>query len=201
MLQKNEDQIIGDQATFDKFEKEIEISVSLNLGLAYLKVKEYQLSVKYCTNVLNKDPDNDKAYYRRGVANMGRGDIKNAKIDLTRAHELTGKNDPSVIGAIKKLKERIERNKEKEKEISKKMITSATIYDDIKTTTTLSPSNAQQYDWNAQVSTDELMAADITSAPTRQNRESKCASFFKNFCKRFTRTEEVAAESIGKKFE
>ena len=116
--------------------------MSLNLGLAYLKVKEYQLSVKYCTNVLNKDPDNDKAYYRRGVANMGRGDIKNAKIDLTRAHELTGKNDPSVIGAIKKLKERIERNKEKEKEISKKMITSATIYDDIKTTTTtLSPSN------------------------------------------------------------
>jgi hypothetical protein len=41
MLQKNENNIIGEEADYIKFQKEIEIPVCLNLGLAFLKTKEY----------------------------------------------------------------------------------------------------------------------------------------------------------------
>jgi hypothetical protein len=50
MLSKNENNILGSSGDLiKKFEKDIEIPVSLNLGLAYLKVKEYGLSAKYCS--------------------------------------------------------------------------------------------------------------------------------------------------------
>ena len=61
MLQKNDVQLISDQETYKKYEREIEIPVCLNLALSYLKLKEYQLVIKYATQVLEKEEDNDKA--------------------------------------------------------------------------------------------------------------------------------------------
>ena len=93
MLQKNENNIIGEEADYIKFQKEIEIPVCLNLGLAFLKTKEYQMAIKYCSQALGKEPDNDKALYRRGMSFLGVGDIPKAKADLTRAYEITGGKD------------------------------------------------------------------------------------------------------------
>jgi len=73
----------------NKFIKEIEIPVCLNLGLSYLKTKDYNLAIKYCTQALEKDDSNDKALYRRGMAYLNKGDIERAKSDLSRAHDLT----------------------------------------------------------------------------------------------------------------
>lgn len=123
-----------DEATFQKYEKEIEIPVCLNLGLSYLKTKDYQLSIKYCTQALGKEPDNDKALYRRGMSYLGMGDITNSKADLTRAYELTGGKDSNVIKGLQSLKEKIAQNKEREKELVKKIFQSAGagLYDDQK---------------------------------------------------------------------
>ena len=83
MLMKSEDNVIPSEEAYRVMEKEIEIVCSLNLGLSYLKIKEYQMAIKYTSNVLAKDPDNDKALYRRGMAYIGTGDISKAKADLT----------------------------------------------------------------------------------------------------------------------
>ena len=100
MLQKNENNIIKDEATFQKFEKEIEIPVCLNLGLSYLKTQDYQLSIKYCSQALTKNQNNDKALYRRGMSYLGVGDIPKAKADLTRAYEITQGKDANVIKGL-----------------------------------------------------------------------------------------------------
>ena len=115
MLQKNENRIIPDEAAFEKFQKDIEIPACLNLGLAYLKIKEYDLSVKYCTQALAKEPNNDKALYRRGMSLLSQGKVQQAKADLTKAYDLTGGKDQNVIKALQQLKEKIASDKEKEK--------------------------------------------------------------------------------------
>lgn len=133
MLSKNENNILGSSGDLiKKFEKDIEMPVSLNLGLAYLKVKEYGLSAKYCSQALSKDPDNDKALYRRGMAYLGTGDVEKAKSDLTRAYELTQGKDSNVIKALHDLKAQVQKNKELEKELVKKMLSSGGLYEDQK---------------------------------------------------------------------
>ena len=50
--------------------------------------------------MLDKDEENDKALYRRGLAYIGVGDIANAKSDLTKAYELTEGKDQNVIKGL-----------------------------------------------------------------------------------------------------
>ena len=119
MLQKNENGIIANEETLLKYQKEIEIPICLNLGLAYLKTQDYPLSVKYCTQALEKDQENDKALYRRGMSYLGQGKVKQAKADLTKAYEITGGKDQNVIKALQQLKEKIAQDKEREKELVK----------------------------------------------------------------------------------
>jgi tetratricopeptide (TPR) repeat protein len=56
--------------------------------------------VKYCSQALEREPENDKALYRRGLAYIGTGKINEAKADLLRAHDLTGGKDPNVIKGL-----------------------------------------------------------------------------------------------------
>ena len=57
---------------------------------------------------------------------MGMGDIDRSKGDLTLAFAITDGKDISVINGIQQLKAKIARDKEIEREFSKKMLTSAT---------------------------------------------------------------------------
>ena len=111
-----------------KYEREIEIPVCLNLGLSYLKVKDFGLAIKYCTQALAKEPENDKALYRRGMAYLGNGDYEKSKNDLTKAYEVTQGKDQNVIKALHELKEKVAKNKEQEKELVKKMLLSGGLY-------------------------------------------------------------------------
>jgi tetratricopeptide (TPR) repeat protein len=130
MLQKNENNIMASEEIVKRMVKEIEIPVCLNLGLAYLKVKDFSLSVKYCSQALEKDPENDKALYRRGMAYLGSGFIEKAKADLTKAYEVTNGKDQNVIKALHELKEKVAKNKVQEKELVKKMLLSGGLYKD-----------------------------------------------------------------------
>jgi len=83
------------------------VPVCLNLSLSYLRLKDFQLAVKYSSQALEREPDNDKALYRRGMAYLGTGKILEAKADLTRAFELTEGKDANVVKALQQLREKI----------------------------------------------------------------------------------------------
>ena len=73
MLFEHEQQIVKDEEAALVFLREIELPVCLNLGLCYIKIQEYQLAIKYCTQAIERDDENDKAFYRRGLAYMHKG--------------------------------------------------------------------------------------------------------------------------------
>ena len=108
----------------------MEIPTCLNLALAYLKVKEYQLAIKFATQALSKDPENAKALFRRGSAHMARGELGKAKEDLVQANAVTEGKDAGVREALAALKERYRQQREAEIEFSQRVITSAQITQD-----------------------------------------------------------------------
>ena len=75
------------------------LSFHLNLAACCLKTQKWDRVVKECGEVLKLDPNNAKAYYRRGCAHM-EGDIDLSKADLEKAAEL----DPGNKGVKKELK-------------------------------------------------------------------------------------------------
>ncbi len=76
---------------------DIEIPVCLNLGLSYLKLGKHHHAINYCSQALDKDEDNEKALYRRGVAFMKIGELRRSRLDLSKANELTQEKDPNII--------------------------------------------------------------------------------------------------------
>ena len=68
---------------------EIEIPCCLNLAHCYLKQEDWHLAIKYSSQVLENDPSNVKAMYRRGVAYTKIGEIERATDNLTEALALT----------------------------------------------------------------------------------------------------------------
>ena len=104
MLFEHEDNLINDEQTAVKFIKEIEIPVCLNLSLCYLKVEQYHYAIKYSSQVLDKDEENQKALYRRGRGYMGVGEMNKARSDFNRALDLSNGKDQEVIKALHDLK-------------------------------------------------------------------------------------------------
>ena len=96
--------IINDRETALQYIVEIELPVCLNLAFCYLKLQMYHYCIKYCCQVLDKDSENDKALFRRGVAYMNVGELNKASEDLTRANQLTEGKDPHVIEMLHELK-------------------------------------------------------------------------------------------------
>lgn len=118
-----QDTVIEDQETFDRLKKEVEIPTCLNLGLAYLKVKDYQQAIKYSSQVLSEDPQNSKALYRRGYAYMSNGDLDLAKEDLKLAYEITKGKEDTINKAIAKLKEQYQKQRNAEIEFNQRIFT------------------------------------------------------------------------------
>lgn len=122
MLFENENNIIADQETAIKYIKEIEIPVCMNLALCYLKVEHYHYAIKYASQVLDKDDENQKALYRRGKAYMMIGEMNKAKNDFNRALELSDGKDQEIIKALHELREKKKLHRQRELEFSKKML-------------------------------------------------------------------------------
>ena len=65
---------------------DIELPVCLNLGLCYLKLNRYHHAINYCSQALDKDENNEKALYRRGLAYLNVGELNKARVDLQLAN-------------------------------------------------------------------------------------------------------------------
>jgi len=85
--------MIQDTNTALRYIVEVEVPVCLNLGLCYLKLGHNHHAINYCSQALEKDEDNEKALYRRGLAYMNVGELNRAQRDLSRANDLTEGSD------------------------------------------------------------------------------------------------------------
>jgi len=123
MLFESEDNLIDSEETAVNLVKDIEVPCCLNLGLCYLKLKNYHMTIKYCSQAIDREgPSNAKALYRRGVAYKNIGETKKAMTDLKKAHELTQGGSADVNQALQELKEKIRLDKEREAEVSRRMV-------------------------------------------------------------------------------
>ncbi|XP_075982050.1 cyclophilin 40 [Anticarsia gemmatalis] len=68
------------------------IQCNLNLAACYMKIEDYRSSVKYCSEVLELDPRNEKALYRRGQANYALKNYDDALMDLKQADKVSPNN-------------------------------------------------------------------------------------------------------------
>ncbi|KAL2942337.1 Peptidyl-prolyl cis-trans isomerase FKBP62 [Bienertia sinuspersici] len=76
-------------------------SVVLNMAASFLKKKEFRNVGHFCSIVLNHNPDNVKALFRRANTAMGLGNYELASWDLKAAHEV----EPSNQEVMRKLRE------------------------------------------------------------------------------------------------
>jgi len=80
----------------------LKTSCQLNLALCYVKLGKNDDAIKTCTDVLSDDPDSLKATYRRGQAQLAKGSVEAALVDLKRAH-LLAPDDETVKASYDEL--------------------------------------------------------------------------------------------------
>ncbi len=73
---------IEDEVTKKRLEREVEIPVNLNMALCNLTVKNYAYAIRYSTAVLDVDPLNCKALYRRGVGYRNTAEVEFVRLLL-----------------------------------------------------------------------------------------------------------------------
>ena len=87
-------------------EKEMVYAVKLpshnNLATCSFKLGNHQHAVVHCSQVLEHEPDNVKALYRRGACQLRLGYLEQARIDLQRAAKLA----PTCSRVLQGFKER-----------------------------------------------------------------------------------------------
>ncbi|KAF9818143.1 hypothetical protein SFRURICE_003884 [Spodoptera frugiperda] len=64
----------------------------LNMAACYMKLEDYRSTVQYSTSVLEIDPRNEKALYRRGQANYALKNYDDALMDLRLADKVSPNN-------------------------------------------------------------------------------------------------------------
>ena len=106
LIDGKETSLIKDSDTALRYIVEIEIPVCLNLGLCYNKLEKYHHAIKFCSQALDKDEENEKALYRRGFAYLNVGELSRAKKDLVKASQLTEGSDSNINNALKLLKQK-----------------------------------------------------------------------------------------------
>ncbi|ESO05839.1 hypothetical protein HELRODRAFT_184898 [Helobdella robusta] len=89
----------------------------LNYSQCKLYLDDFYSVIKHASEVLEKDPDNVKALFRRGKGHVGAWNPEEARKDLQRAAEL----DPSLLKAVTKELNHLA-EMEKEKKINDQML-------------------------------------------------------------------------------
>ncbi|KAI8441127.1 hypothetical protein MSG28_009379 [Choristoneura fumiferana] len=84
----------ADKKDVDAFDTAVVFTQQCNLNLAacHVKLEEYAACIKCCTEVLQLDPRNEKAFYRRGQANFALKNYDAALADLKQADEVSPNN-------------------------------------------------------------------------------------------------------------
>ena len=85
MLSKIEkDPVVTTQDQTIKLIKETEILLCVNLALCHNKLKNYHFAIKFCTQALEKEPNNKKALYRLGLAYTKINELEKARDALKK---------------------------------------------------------------------------------------------------------------------
>lgn len=104
------------EADLKEERNKLRLSANLNLSLCYLKLKEYFDARSNATAALEIDPNNEKAYFRRGQALLAIGEPEEASKNFAEVLRLEPNNQAAKAQqaiCIKTLKDQ----KEKEKKI------------------------------------------------------------------------------------
>ncbi|VEN63365.1 unnamed protein product [Callosobruchus maculatus] len=107
--------------TNNKKLQEMRISLTLNLAAAKLKRQKYKDAVNLCTEVIDKNPENGKAYYRRAQARLAMKDYDDSLRDLNRALTLYP-NDTNIISVLNETKKYKLNYLKKERNLFSKML-------------------------------------------------------------------------------
>lgn len=114
-------------------DKEFYTSCFSNVAMCHLKTNSWSDAIMAATKVLTVDgyENNLKALYRRGLAKLNSGSLKEAKIDLMSAYKVDSKNK-DVRKSLAKLKEALAEAKRKEKSAFGGIFGKVSMYDDKK---------------------------------------------------------------------
>ena len=122
LFSMEDDPAIKTQEQAVKLIQEVEILTCINLAHVYIKLEQYHYAIKYASQALEKDPENTKALFRKGIAYTKVGELQRARECLDDVARI----DPKMQGVAQKALQEIKnieiRNKEKEKEMSRRMI-------------------------------------------------------------------------------
>jgi len=112
-------------------DKELYVSCWSNAAMCYIKTSSWVDAIRSSNKVLSVDGEhkNIKALYRRGVAKMNMGELKDAKVDLMAAYEVDNSNK-DVRKALQTLKASFADAKKKEKAAFGGMFGKVSMYDD-----------------------------------------------------------------------
>ncbi len=72
------------------------VKLNLNLAAVFLELNDYPKTVNHCRLALRVDPNNSKAYYRRGLAYLRQGELEAAQHDLYKALKLVSVENKDV---------------------------------------------------------------------------------------------------------
>ena len=83
------------------------LALYLNIALCHLKLKEFGKAIEFCDKALESDRNSDKAYFRRGLAREGLGDLEEARAAYKKALNIAPNNKAvrsSFISVQKRIK-------------------------------------------------------------------------------------------------
>ena len=98
----------------------VQVPVSLNTSLMHLKLNDNDNAKKMAAQVIEVDPSNPKAYYRRAMAYSAMGCHQEAMADLRTAIKINP-GDKNLRDDFEKEKKTFEAKKEKSKQMYAKM--------------------------------------------------------------------------------
>ena len=112
-----------DDALQESFQKDIlalRNVALLNLAACQLKFKQDHYAAQNCSKVLQTEPENIKALYRRGLALTNMSDFDQAKQDLVKARRLEPKNR-AIEEQLRTLEVKIQAQRNKYRDAMKSM--------------------------------------------------------------------------------
>jgi tetratricopeptide (TPR) repeat protein len=96
---------------------ELESTLYLNVAACQLKLGQFEAALEACNKV---GKDNQKALFRMGQAHFGLGNLEKATEAFKEALKLSP-NDKAILAELKKIQQKEEDNKKKQKDMYAKM--------------------------------------------------------------------------------
>jgi peptidyl-prolyl isomerase H (cyclophilin H) len=124
---------------------ELRRSLYLNQSVVCNSLSDWHSTIKYCTSIIEKEPNVAKARYLRGVALFKVGRYDEALGDLKEAHRLSP-DDAKVVETMREIQEFKAKQKEIEKKKYQKIFASEHLYQEVNPRVTTALQKFPPYD-------------------------------------------------------